>query len=186
MIPLDPQALLRYRLAIARIGERDFFHWWESNALSDEGRYALGRLFRQTSTWAGIELALESARFRHDALVPPGPRITMFNLGPEIEDSFNAWLRRAKIDNQFDAAKLPVVSAGAHATVAEALRALDLTIEEIKPKEVGDRAIHVAQVDPSELRTDPLRIVRILLAAYLKSSKERFLAPYATLKSSQT
>lgn len=179
---IDPPVLLRNRLAVARVGERDIFQWWESNALTEEGQYALGRLFRQTSTWAGIELAVESARSRHDALVPPGIRITLFNLGPEIEDAFTSWLRRAKVENRLDAVELPIVSEASRATVADAFRALGVAIEETKPKEIGDRAIHVGEIGLDELRTDALRVVRTLLGAYVKSSKGRFLAPYVTLK----
>ena len=185
-MPVDLPVLFSYRLAVTRIGERDLFHWWESNALSEEGRYALGRLFRQTSTWVAIELALESAWFRHNALVPPGAPITLFNLGPEIEDAFTSWLRRAKVDDRLDAVKLPIVPEESRATVADAFRALGVAIEETKPKEIGDRAIHVGQIGPDELRTDALRIVRMLLGAYVASSKGKFLAPYATLKSSQS
>ncbi len=181
-MPLDMSLLFHYRLAIARLGERDLFHWWESSALTGEGRYALGRLFRQTSEWAGIDLAMEAAGIRHEALVPAGPRITLFSLGAEIEDSFNAWLRQAKVDNGTEIVKLPAVSEQALSSVAEALHALHVPVEEAKPKAVGDRSIHVAQVDAAELRTDALRVTRILVGAYTRSGKQRFLAPYMTIK----
>lgn len=180
---IDPAILLNYRLAVARIGERDLFHWWESNALTEEGQFALRRLFRQSFMWVGVDLALEAARLRHEVLIPAGVRITLFNLGPEIEDSFSSWINRAKADNQIEAVKIPIVPEAARTTVAEAFSALKVPIEEVKPKEGGDRAIHIGQVDRHDLRTDALRVVRILLAAYLNSSKAKFIAPYATLKS---
>ena len=176
------RSLFRYRLAIARLGERDLFHWWESSALTEEGRYALDRLFRQTSRWAAIQLAMEAAQARHEALVPPGVRITLFTLGREIEDTFDAWLSRVKMDNGAEVPELPSLPEAAHFSVRQALSALDVPIEEIKPKAVGDRAIHVAQIDAGELRTDAPRVVRILLGAYPRCEKDRFLAPYVTLR----
>jgi len=181
-MPSDASLIFQYRLAIARLGERDLFHWWESNALTEEGRYALGRLFRHTAQWAGISLAIEAARARHEALVPPGARVTLFSLGPELEDAYESWLRRAKSDNGSRAIELPIVPAVARSSVSDAMAALMLPAEDAKPKDLGDRTIHVAQVTQGELREDTDRVLRILLGAYRRSEKERFLAPYATLR----
>jgi hypothetical protein len=181
-MPFEMSLLLRYRLVIARLGERDLFHWWESNALSEEGRYALGRLFRHTSGWAAISLAIEAARARHEILVPPGDRITLFNLGSELENTYEAWVGRAKADNGSQAIELPIMTEAAASSVNEALAAFSVPSEEVKPKALGDRTIHVAQITADELKTEPDRVVRILLGAYQRSERERFLAPYATLK----
>jgi hypothetical protein len=181
-VPLDASLLFRYRLAVARLGERDLFHWWESNALTEEGRYALGRLFRHTAIWAGMSLAIEAARVRHEALVPPGARVTLFNLGIEVEDAYESWLGRAKAANGAEPIELPKVPESAQSSAAEAIAALSLPIEEVKPRALGDRAILVAQFTTDELRADTGRVVRILLGAYQRSEKERFLAPYATLR----
>jgi hypothetical protein len=181
-VPVDAPLLFRYRLAVARLGERDLFHWWESNALTEEGRYALGRLFRHTAIWAGMALAIEAAQARHEALVPPGARVTLFNLGPELEDSYESWLGRAKSDSGSEAIEIPMVPDAARSSVSDAMAALRLPTEEAKPKALGDRTIHVAQVTQAELEEDTDRILRVLLSAYRRSEKERFLAPYATLR----
>jgi len=177
---IDPAVLLNYRLAVARIGERDLFHWWESNALTEEGQFALRRLFRHSFVFVAFELALEAARVRHEVQIPPGPRLTLFNLGPEIEDSFRSWVSRAKAENEVETFKVRNIPEAARTTVADALAALNIQIERVKSKEVGDRAIHACEVEHNELRTDTLRIIRMLLGAYLHSGVARFVAPYIT------
>jgi hypothetical protein len=181
-MPIDASLLFRYRLAIARLGERDLFHWWESNALTEEGQYALGRLFRHAPIWAGRTLAIEAAHARHETLVPSGQRVTLFSLGAETEDSYEGWLGRAKSENRDGGIDLPKVPELARFSVAEAMAAVSLPTEAVKPRGLGDRAIHVAQFTADELRTDTSRVVRILLGAYQHSEKDRFLAPYATLR----
>ena len=178
----DISHLLRCRLMIARLGERDLFHWWESNSLTDEGRYALGRLFRNTSAWAASSLAIEAARARHEAVVPPGPHITLFNLGPEVEDAYESWLGGRKFEDIAETISIPRASDGAQSSVGEMFTVLDVVTEEMKPRAVGDRTIHLAQVTLDELRKDVDRFVRVLLGAYRRSEKDKFLAPYMTLK----
>jgi hypothetical protein len=181
---LDMPLLFRFRLAIARLGEHDLFHWWESNALSDEGRYALGRLFRHTSFWTAIHLAMEAARARHEAVVPPDARVTLFNLGDEIEPLFDAWVLRRQSENGTDTIEIPAVPAASRGSVRDALAALQMPIEEPRPKTVGDRAIQVAEVPREELRHNPTHLVHLLLGSYARSEKDRFLAPYITLRAS--
>jgi len=182
-MPIDPPMLLNYRLAVARIGERDLFHWWESNALTEEGQFALRRLFRHSFMAVAIELAIEAAAFRHQINVPPGKRITLFNLGAEIEDPFRSWISRTKAENQAEVFKIPSVPEVARTTVAEALTALEIPIEGKTSGSVGDRAIHIGEVDEDELRKHTLRVVHVLLDAYVHSDKARLVVPYATLRS---
>ncbi|MBZ5596033.1 MAG: BrxE family protein [Acidobacteriia bacterium] len=179
---LEMSLLLRYRLAIARLGERDLFHWWESSALTEEGRYALGRLFRHTSFWTAIHLAMEAARARHEAVVPAGARVTLFNLGDEIEQLFDVWLSERESANGTEILEIPAVPEGSRGSVREALAALQMPIEEPRPKTLGDRAIQVADVRQEELRSNTLHMVRLLLATYTRSDRERLLAPYITLR----
>jgi hypothetical protein len=186
VISIDPAVLLNYRLAVARIGERDLFHWWDSNALSEEGQFALRRLFRQSSMWVGIDLALEAARLRHESLVPPRAGVTLFNLGPEIEGSFSSWIIRTKAEVQVEVVKIPIVPDTARASVAQAFYAMNVPIGEAKPGNLRDRAIDVGQIARDDLQADTLRIVHILLAAYVNSGKTKFIAPYATLKLDRT
>ena len=179
---MDLSLLFRYRVSIARIGETDLFHWWESSALTDEGRYALSRLFRQTAEWAAIELAIEAARLRHEALVPPGEHLTLFNLGPVVEYTFTAWLQRVRARGGLGSiAAFPKMAGIAHGSVAEAFQDLGLPLNEIKPRLITDRAIQVAHSSSDELQTQPLRVLRSLLAGYGWGSRQQFLAPYVTV-----
>jgi hypothetical protein len=177
----DISLLFRCRLIVARLGERDLFHWGESNSLTDEGRYALGRLFRNTSVLAATALAIEAARARHEAVVPPGPHITLFSMGGEVEDAYESWLGGQKSEVIAETITIPRVSDDAHSSVGEIFTVLDVATEEMKPRAVGDRTIHLAQLTPDELPKDVDRFVRVLLAAYRRSEKDKFLAPYMTL-----
>ena len=182
---LEMTLLLRYRLAIARVGERDLFHWWESNALSGEGSYALGRLFRQTSRWAAIQLAIEAAHARHEVLVPCGSRITLFDLGHEIEFAFDDWLSRCRTENGTQMPGLPPIPEAARSSVRHALDCFELRLEETTPKTVGDRTIDVAHIDPQELHQNTCSVVAKLTAAYCRSERGKLLAPYMTLRLNQ-
>lgn len=179
---LEMALLLQYRLAIARLGERDLFHWWESSALTDEGSYALGRLFRQSSKWVAILLGMEAAHARHEVLVPAGSRITLFDLGHEIEGEFNAWVSRCRMDNGTQIPELRPVPEAARSSVRHALDLFELRLEEIAPKAIGDRTVHVAQIDHGELHRNTSSVVAKLVAAYCRGEKEKLLAPYMTLR----
>jgi len=178
----DLALLMRYRLTIARLGERDGFHWWESSALSDDGRYALGRLFRRTWHWASMELALEAARLKHAAMVPPGKQVNLFNLSTEIEAAFDRWFQQAKANNAAEIIILPAAPKTAEASVGQALAALEVPFQEVKPRAIGDRTIHVAQIEADQLQTNILQVIHMLLGGYLRSRKDQFLAPYITIR----
>lgn len=89
--------LIRLRLIVARAGEKDGLGWWESEALSDAGRFVLKRLFPRSRDWAAVELALEAAQVRHRRLVGERPgAVTLFALGDATERVIGAELRRLR------------------------------------------------------------------------------------------
>jgi hypothetical protein len=106
----------------------------------------------------------------------------MFNLGPEVEDAYESWLGGRKFEDIGETVSIQRGSHGAQSSVGEIFTVLDVVTEEMKPRAVGDRTIHLAQITLDELRKNVDRFVRVLLGAYRRSEKDKFLAPYMTLK----
>ncbi len=60
---------LRLCLAIARAGCKDSLAWWDDESLSEAGLFSLKRLFPRTFRSAAFQLALQSARTKHDGVL---------------------------------------------------------------------------------------------------------------------
>ena len=59
------ETLYHLRLIIARAGQNDSLQWWEDDALTQNGRFLLGRIFPGIPSVAGRNLALAAAISRH-------------------------------------------------------------------------------------------------------------------------
>ncbi len=57
-------------LALVRLGDADRLGWWRSHSVDETAEYVLGQSFPSTWMASGLELAMESARVRHDAHSP--------------------------------------------------------------------------------------------------------------------
>ncbi len=76
---------LKARIQIARIGEKDKYNWWDVEAQSEGGLYALKRLFKNTYHWAAIEISMRSAISKIEGLMKESNNyFHLFNLTPEI------------------------------------------------------------------------------------------------------
>ena len=53
-------------LAIVRLGDVDRRGWWRSRSCDETAEYVLGEAFPSTWLATGLELAMESARIRHE------------------------------------------------------------------------------------------------------------------------
>lgn len=62
---LDPTGC-RTLLALVRLGDVDRKGWWRSRSCDDTAEYVLGEAFPSTWLATGLELAMESARVRHE------------------------------------------------------------------------------------------------------------------------
>jgi len=80
--------ILKARIGIARLGEKDIFNWWDVEAQSEGGLYALKRLFKNTYYWSAIEISVRSAKTKIDGLVN-NEFIHLYNLTPQIDA--NIW-----------------------------------------------------------------------------------------------
>ena len=169
--------ILAYRAKVARMGERDLFHWWESEAGAETGTYVLQRLFPRTAAWVAIEMAVESARARHESLVPKIPAIHIFNLGPELDRQLADTLFRLKLDGGDVTPFQLQLRSDAVNSVSAALRAIGVTPE---TGETAERACCLGEVTLVDLK-HPTSLVRKLVSAYGHSQPKHLVVPYFRL-----
>ena len=85
-IPLTAlRQILDLRLLIARAGERDSLAWWDSRALTEQGQWALARLYPRYAGHAGARLAIETAAIVHAKTIGHRPAVTLFGLGADLD-----------------------------------------------------------------------------------------------------
>lgn len=86
---LDLDHLLRLRLAVARFGEMDAAHWWNTNGvLGRLGAMVWPRNFPRTHAFARARGVFAVARARCDEVFNPPACITLWKLPTEVEDAF--------------------------------------------------------------------------------------------------
>lgn len=86
---VDLELLLRLRLVVARVGEMDNAHWWNTKGLLGPlGDQAISRGFPKTHRFvqARAVFAVATARCRQ-VFDPPGC-MTLWSLPPELEEQF--------------------------------------------------------------------------------------------------
>lgn len=169
--------IVEYRAKVARMGEQDLFQWWDSMAGTDAGHYVLGRLFPRTGAWAALELAVSSARARHQALVPKIPTVHLFHLGAELERQLDDEIYRLKTSGSDVGPFQLRPPEVAWSSVVIALEALG-----VSPKHgnVAERAFCIGDVTFADLKS-PDRLVRELVAAYGYSRPGHLVVPYLRL-----
>ncbi len=173
--------LFYLRRHLARIGEADWLRWWNSNALTDAGRYAMGRLFRRTPDLSAAHLAIAAARVRHDEAVPNEPLVHLFNLGEEHEGAFERWLIGQKAEGWTpDVPPRPLDEQKRSA--AAALQAVGVTPAELTTN--GNATLALGTIPPTALSTakERLQVARRLAAAYTASEPERLVVPFFRLE----
>lgn len=180
---LESLFLLRYR--IARIGESDWLQWWTSHALSDEGHYVVGRIFRRTTALTSAHLAVAAARVRHTAQAPRAPVVHLFDFGEEIEGEFDRWLIARKADG-WQPPALPGPSDDARAAPAAALAAVGLPLrdEDIPARPASDEPFVIGTVNRAGLRADGrlMRVSNQLAHAYASLPLDSFAPPLLRLE----
>ena len=64
--PADHERVIDLLLGVARLGEAGLRGWWQSHGLDQAGQYVLGGSFPRTWRCAALELAIASAKRRHE------------------------------------------------------------------------------------------------------------------------
>ena len=77
--------ILDLRILIARAGEKDSLSWWDSYALTEQGQWALKRLYPRYALYAGARLAIEAAAMTQAKVIARRPAVTLFGLGIALD-----------------------------------------------------------------------------------------------------
>jgi hypothetical protein len=85
-------ALLRLRIAVAYLGEREQYAWWGTRFLGATGRRFLEFNYPRSAFAAGVTAAAEAAKAFHDRRIGKGGVSHLFRLPHIIEQRLNALL----------------------------------------------------------------------------------------------
>lgn len=171
--------LFRLRWCIARLGENDAMRWWDSHALTSQGRYALGRIFQRTTELSAADLSFRAARARHDEQVPDEELVHLFRLGEEVEGEFERWL----MDRKAEGWQADVPDPGEHdlgsLSVAEALELMDVPVHsDFQERTQHSVALGTADEGAAETPGRLMEISTRLAGAYGLSARGELTAPY--------
>lgn len=178
------EAIFEIRCRVARIGSSDRLAWWDSEALTPAGLYALERLFRRTFRLTAADLAIRAARLWHDRAVPQEPLVHLFNFGEAFEGSFERWLIDRKAESW-----IPPALTDQHADAREpwattALSDLNLDVTGIGelPQE-RNGCVVLGTISPTGLEAEDtlLDLARRLAAVYAAGVPEQLVVPYFRL-----
>lgn len=160
-------------LAVVRLGDADRLGWWRSHGLDETAEYLLNQSFPNTWMATGVELAMESARVRHDSALERPTAIHLFSDYMPFHRLLRSWLIEQKLEGDTES-----LSWLAEATVKE-LREL------LGHETVGERradGLFLGELPRASLaEADSERnLLHQLTGAYL-SLESQFLAPYVDL-----
>lgn len=173
--------VFQVRHQIARLGENDWMRWWDSNALTDAGRYTLPRLFRRTPAWAGAHLAILAARVRHDAAVPREPLVHLFYFGEALEGAFERWLIERKAEGE-ELEEFPQPNEEMRRSVRAALERLGISPSDTPAGEGATRVLGSVRAEELGNERGRSRIAQRLAAAYTASDPGQLVVPYFRLE----
>lgn len=185
-------ACLKVAVLVARLGEKDIFNWWDSEALSWAGREALRRTFPHTWAIQSLFLACTAAREACRGLVPPGNSMTLFDLAlrtGDLRQELGADEARSLVQGVEGADEYAREVAGSGANVesilvrAGACEPRDIAWVREHLGDVGERAVCIGKVAVGNLWTEEGRVLwgRRLAAAYVLGEVGRLVVPYIEL-----
>lgn len=203
---MNRKRIIELRLLIARLGEKDLFGWWDSEALTTAGRVVLSRLFPKTGNFVGFRLSIDAARIAHDALAPELEAMTLFNLPLNFEIAIENYFNKFKLNDLHsqelnnseedvliakDDHELTIPSVvGGGENISSILVASGLLppslLDEIAPmkKSITGRLVCIGELNPGQEPTSEeyLSYIERLTAAYSFSSLGRLVVPYYLIK----
>lgn len=155
--------------------------WWNSSALTDEGRFMLPRLFRRTAALTSSHLAVLAARARHEAASPDEPLVHLFHFGEEYEGAFERWMVEQKAKGGATPV-LPKPGDAERESAHASLIGMSITPGEPPPGEGTARAL--GTIRPEELATGSgrRRAAERLAGAYVASTPGHLVFPYLRLE----
>jgi hypothetical protein len=156
-------------LGVARLGEVGLRGWWQSHGLDQAGRYVLGSAFPRTWRSAALELAVASAKRRHDDMLGRPTALHLFSDELPFRRLATAWLAEGKTGG--DTSRIDELVSWTTDTAVAALRA---STGEPPTGEIVGPALLLGRLAQGELE-DPDTLVsaaKRLAAGYLDQSQE--------------
>jgi hypothetical protein len=174
----ESDEVVRLVLGVARLGEASLRGWWQSHGLDQAGRYVLAGAFPRTWRCAALELAIASAKRRHEEMLPRATALHLFSDHLPFRRLTNAWLSEQKTAG--DTERLDALAAWTTDVAEESLR--DWTAAAAASGERVGSGLLLGRLTSEELQ-DPdllLGVARQLAAGYADQSAD-FAAPYFDL-----
>ena len=94
--PADHERVIDLVLGVARLGEAGLRGWWQSHGLDQAGQYVLGGSFPRTWRCAALELAIASAKRRHEEMLARPTALHLFSDELPFRRIASAWLAELK------------------------------------------------------------------------------------------
>lgn len=162
--------MLETLLAVVRLGDADRFGWWRSHSVDEVAEYILGESFPSTWMATGLELAMESARIRHDAALSRKTAVHLFSDSLPFHQFLRSWLIERKLEGDFDPLRWT-----RKATVQDLRQCLGLSSQ----GEQRAGGLYLGEVTSAELEDEAKQeqLLATLAGAYIELERE-FLAPY--------
>lgn len=89
-------------LTVVRLGDADRLGWWRSHSVDETAEYVLAHAFPNTWLATGVELAMESARIRHDMALGRATAVHLFSDYLPFHPVLRAWLIERKLEKDFE------------------------------------------------------------------------------------
>lgn len=164
-------------LALVRLGDVDRKGWWRSRSCDDTAEYVLGEAFPSTWLATGLELAMESARVRHEQAlaerVGGATAVHVFSDHLPFHQLLRNWLIERKLERD------PEPLQWLRQASTEDL------ISHLGQGSDGERraeGLYLGTVSPSEINDeDGQRALMERLTGAYRGLNEDFLAPYVDL-----
>ena len=185
-IPLTTLSqILDLRLFIARAGERDSLAWWDSHALTEQGQWALARLYPRYAAHAGARLAIEAAAIIHAKTIGHRPVVTLFGLGADLDARVMRQLDLRRMDDEPLTIAPPIRSASElQALLSQMVELTDDDLTVVRSVVVNGQLAELGTVMEAGVWSNELvTIARRLAAAYTLSEFGRLVVPYYRLES---
>jgi hypothetical protein len=177
MAPADHERVIDLVLGVARLGEAGLRGWWQSHGLDQSGRYVLGGSFPRTWRCAAFELAIASAKRRHEEMLGRSTALHLFSDELPFRRLASAWLAEQKTGG--DTSRIDGYATWTTETAVDALRTWTGTTA---AGEVVGSGLLLGRFTGAELG-DPTTLASIakqLAGAYLDQPGD-FRAPYFDL-----
>ena len=177
--------ILDLRILIARAGEKDSLSWWDSYALTEQGQWALRRLYPRYAVYAGARLAIEAAAMTHAKVIAHRQAVTLFGLGVGLDVRVMRQLDLRRIDEEPLTLASPIRSSNdLQAALQQTLELTDDDVAVAKSAAVNGPLIELGAVTEANLWLDNelQAVTRRLATAYTLSEDGQLVVPYYRLE----